>query len=204
MEEALLTETQSLVNLSTETAPLNILPSNGFAIRWEGFLFAEYEQVYTFYLDPAGTSERVRLFIDHQVVLDHWSVPIGSETNTTVDFGRGGDGDGSGEYRWIEVEYAEGGGLAGVSLKWETAGDEGTVAKAVVPSSHLFMASPFHSSLSMALSQGNKRWLMGENVKKNYKGDKIEDNPLYSPLHCLKLASVLVVLLVLRFLVLLS
>ncbi|EKX55501.1 hypothetical protein GUITHDRAFT_131684 [Guillardia theta CCMP2712] len=76
------TRRDSLIDFSSLTrsnATWPFLTESQFSARWHGFIRAQYKEQYTFYVQLAeagervDVSERVRLWINNQLIIDQWS-----------------------------------------------------------------------------------------------------------------------------------
>ena len=93
------------------------LPTDGFCVRWSGYLYIEKEGDYTFYL---STDDGSRLSIDGEQVIDNWGHHAVEERSATVRLARG-------EHE-LRVDYYEDYGWAAAHLEWSGPGIERTHA----------------------------------------------------------------------------
>jgi len=56
-----------------ETIGLCLSDSSLFSVRWRGFIYPAYAETYTFQAGIREASDRVRLWIDHKLVIDQWA-----------------------------------------------------------------------------------------------------------------------------------
>jgi subtilisin family serine protease len=104
-------------------APSNVNRDN-FSVRWEGFIRPQYSQLYTFFLYSDDGS---RLYINDQLVVNHWSDHGASEKSGTIQLTAGVN------YA-IRVEYYERSSGAVMRLSWSSPSQ----SKQVVPQARLF------------------------------------------------------------------
>ena len=114
----------------------------GFGIRWTGYVTAYLPQEHTFSLEVAEADERVKLWIDEQLLVDQWtSLSTIRPTGTFLVC--------AGAAYPIRIEYYNNGGICAASLTWESNGPAGNIVKRPVPSQYLspfcdpFQGSPF-------------------------------------------------------------
>lgn len=108
------------------------LPSgDGFAVRWTGFVSPSRGGEYTFKAAVLGTDERVRLWVDHSLLIDAWTSLSSAAPSATY-----GVAHADALYS-VTVEYMEADGTEGLAMFWETA----SLPQQVIPSSRLFAAS---------------------------------------------------------------
>ncbi|MDH7602730.1 MAG: PA14 domain-containing protein [Armatimonadota bacterium] len=98
------------------------LPSEGFCIRWTGYLDVPREGDYTFYL---STDDGSRLWIDNQLIVDNWGHHALQERVGTIRLTRG-------EHE-IRVDYYEDYGWAAAHLEWSGPGIARTHSLPVKP-----------------------------------------------------------------------
>lgn len=106
------------------------------SIRWSGKLIADFDEIYTFYLHA---DDGVRLFLDHELVIDAWDVVLIEGHRHSKRLHRGSFHD-------IVIEYKEITGAASIVLEWSSY----SISREVVPSLKLFhcehiAASPFRN-----------------------------------------------------------
>ena len=82
-----------------------------YTVRWTGKIAAKYSETYTFY---ATADDGVRVWINHKLIIDDWSLHPVTEFSHKFTFK-------AGEQYPIKVEYLESaGGLASVQLYWSS------------------------------------------------------------------------------------
>ncbi|HUW82310.1 MAG TPA: Calx-beta domain-containing protein, partial [Phycisphaerae bacterium] len=102
-------------------------PSMGadtFSVRWIGQVQPLYSETYTFY---TNTDDGVRLWVDGQLIVDHWVDQGPTEWSGTIALSAGVKYD-------IEMEYYENGGGAVAELRWSSASQ----AKEIIPQGQLY------------------------------------------------------------------
>ncbi|HUW83251.1 MAG TPA: Calx-beta domain-containing protein, partial [Phycisphaerae bacterium] len=105
-------------------------PSMGvdtFSIQWVGQVKPLYSETYTFY---TNTDDGVRLWVDGQLIVDHWVDQGPTEWSGTIALSAGVKYD-------IEMEYYENGGGAVAELRWSSASQ----AKEIIPQTQLYPAA---------------------------------------------------------------
>ena len=133
-------------------APLASLPADGFSVRWNGKLQAQYAETYTF-TTTSGADDGVRL----TVYTTDLTVPGGRKANTLIDTWANhtaAEQNGTlavvaGETYDVVVEYANNTGSANLALCWSSP----STSKALIPSSQLYPTQ------SLAVSSIGGNWL---------------------------------------------
>ena len=111
------------------TVQTSTLPSaTGYSARWAGLTRPEFAGEYTFFAGVQQADERVKLWVDGQLLVDQWSSIGGLEVSATWESMYAGG------YYDIKVEYRNQEGIDGATLSWEATGQ----AKAIVTSERLF------------------------------------------------------------------
>src|ERR1700686_3147289 len=108
-----------------------IAPSD-FSARWEGQIWAGYNETYTFY---TLSDDGVRLWVNNQLLIANWSYHGPTENSATINLVRGQ------KYN-IKLEYFQGGGGATMKLSWSSPRQ----GKEVIPESRLFSGTGLHAS----------------------------------------------------------
>ena len=102
-------------------------PTAAFSVRWSGRVVPRYDESYRFIADA---DDGVRLWVDGQLLIDHWKantgapIPVGRialKANTPVE---------------LKMEYFQKGGSAAATLLWESPGEK----RQVVPADRLVPA----------------------------------------------------------------
>jgi len=138
-------------NWGTDTPDASVGITDGFSIRWSGYLKSPDYGIYTFYTALSGTDERVKLWVDDQWVIDQWSSlgTAGTAPTGTLYMVKNSLYD-------IRVEYKDVMGSSEIHLAMEGP----SYTKAVVPSGNLFSVassvagSPFMATVFPALTSG--------------------------------------------------
>jgi hypothetical protein len=116
------------------------LPSwSGYAARWAGFVRARYSEEHTFRLSVRQEYERVRLWVDNMLVIDQWASLGATVLDGVISL------DSVDDLYEIRLDYARAGtstSAQGVKMQWASAGAGGALS--VVPSDHLYQASPLN------------------------------------------------------------
>ncbi|HZF00108.1 MAG TPA: PA14 domain-containing protein [Planctomycetota bacterium] len=97
-----------------------------FSVRWTGTIQPQYSETYTFY---TVSDDGVRLWVDGQLLIDHWDEHGSVEDSGSIALG-------AGQGYALKLEYFENGGDAVAKLMWGSAHQ----AKGTIPSSQLFPA----------------------------------------------------------------
>ena len=100
------------------------IPRSGFSARWTGTLVPESTGTYTFY---TTTSDGVRLWVNDQLVIDHWSDQAATEWAGTADLT-------ANQAASVKMEFYSRSGTARAALSWSSA----SVAKEIVPQRLLY------------------------------------------------------------------
>jgi hypothetical protein len=98
--------------------------ADSFSVRWIGQVEPLYSETYTFY---TNTDDGVRLWVDGQLIVDHWVDQSPTEWSGTIALSAGIQYD-------IEMEYYENGGGAVAELRWSSASQ----AKEIIPQGQLY------------------------------------------------------------------
>ena len=106
------------VNSGQRLTDVSLAAASPFGVRWQGFISLPYVQTYTFFPVLANESDRVRIWIDNQLILDAWTslsaivpiVSISAEPHHSLP----------GNNVSLLVEYRHAHGNAGLVLKWST------------------------------------------------------------------------------------
>src|SRR3954469_1634143 len=117
----------SQVNFNWGGAPVSGIGSESFSVRWTGTVTPQYSQKYTFYLN---NNDGARLWVNHKLLIDHWSKHSTVEDKGTITLTAAKSYD-------IQVEYWDNTGSAIAQLKWSSA----SRSKQTIPSSRLVSAS---------------------------------------------------------------
>ncbi len=91
--------------------PAPNVPNQDISVRWTGRILAQYSETYTFY---TYSDDGVRLYVDDQLLIDHWE-STGLELNTATIALQ------AGTYYSIRLEYFQTSGSSVVELLWSSA-----------------------------------------------------------------------------------
>ncbi len=95
-----------------------LVGSDNYSIRWTAELEAAFDETYTFY---AMTDDGVRLWIDGQLLIDHWFDQSAIERSGSIDLAAGPHS--------LLMEYYENAGHSVAQLRWESP----STVKQIVP-----------------------------------------------------------------------
>ena len=122
--------------------PGDVNAGAGFGIRWTGYITAYLAQEHTFSVEVSEPDERVKLWIDEQLLVDQWtSIATITPTGTFLVC--------AGAAYPLKLEYFNNGGTCAASLTWESNGRFGNIMKQPVSNRYLspacepFQGSPF-------------------------------------------------------------
>lgn len=124
----LVTRIDPTVNFNWGTgSPDASIGADTFSVRWSGFVQPRYTGTYTFY---TTTDDGVRLYVNNQLIIDHWVNQSGVTWSGTIALT-------AGQFYEIRMEYYENAGDASARLEWESA----TQPREVIPASQLYTAT---------------------------------------------------------------
>jgi len=107
------------------------VPTNAFSVRYRGALYPEGAVEYTMYVGIDGTDERVRLFVDNNLLIDKWSTaPASTLESATIAFAAAND------YYEIVLEYSDATSTESLELSYKSTTTSDAVE--VVASTRLF------------------------------------------------------------------
>jgi hypothetical protein len=115
------------VNFRWAQSPLPGLPHDGFSVRWMAYLEAPATDDYTLHF---GTDDGGRLYLDGQLVADHWARHDYAETNVAVRLQ-------AGERKKLTVEHYDARGPAQARLFWSSS----SMPRTLLPEDRLYPAS---------------------------------------------------------------
>jgi hypothetical protein len=120
------TRIDAVVNFNWgNTSPFpNLVPADGFTVRWSGFVESIFNEEYTF---SVHSDDGCRLWIGDSVLIDQWVPQAGTEHSGKITLQ-------SGVKVPIRLEYMEIGGGANVALFWTSP----NTPKAVIPKRQLY------------------------------------------------------------------
>jgi subtilisin family serine protease len=105
-------------------APAVMTSPDTFSIQWTGQVESQYSEDYTFY---TRSDEKVRLWINGQLLIDHWTNHTLTEDSGKITLQAGQKYD-------IKLEYAEEVGDASMQLLWSSASQ----LKEIIPQNALY------------------------------------------------------------------
>jgi glucose/arabinose dehydrogenase len=125
---AAITRTDSAINFDWGFgSPDPAIGVNNFSVRWTGFVQPRFSGTYTFY---TTTDDGVRLYVNNQLIVDHF-VDQGATTWTgTIDLV-------AGQQYALQMDYYENGDSASARLEWQSASQ----VREVVPQTQLYTTS---------------------------------------------------------------
>jgi hypothetical protein len=104
------------------------LGADYWLVRWEGFIEPLFDDLYDFHV---VADDGIRLWVDHQMIIDAWIPQPPTEWIGTIALERG-------KYYPLKLEYFEEGGGALCRLSWSSV----RIPTAIVPQSQLYPESP--------------------------------------------------------------
>jgi hypothetical protein len=104
------------------------LPTNGYAVRWQGWIQARYSEACTF---AVVADDGVRVWLDGELALDSW-IPSGTSERTITRTLS------AGEFYPITIEYSDFSGRAEMRMFWTSSNQ----AREIVPRSQLYPELP--------------------------------------------------------------
>jgi hypothetical protein len=134
-------ETFSRVTPTVDFDWLNTAPAPGFSatnysVRWTGQLLADFSEYHAFYL-PIG--DGTRLWIGHQLLVDHWQPRGPAEVSAMAQFAAGERFD-------LRLETRHTASHAYARLFWSSP----SLPRGIVPRDHLFASAPPRPSATEA------------------------------------------------------
>jgi uncharacterized repeat protein (TIGR03806 family) len=120
-----LTRTDAVVNFNWGSgAPDPTVSADHFTVRWTGSVQPQFGETYTFY---TLTDDGVRLWVNGQLLIDHWANQGPTEWSGTISL--------AAQQRYnIEMDYFENTGGAQASLSWSSP----STAKGIIPVTQLY------------------------------------------------------------------
>lgn len=106
-------------------SPDTNIDAQTFSVRWEGFVESPTSGLFTFI---TKTDDGVRLWINNQLIIDHWFDQIPTEIQGTIQMT-------AGQKVPLKMEFYENRGGAVAELRWEGPG----TSKQIVSSDYLFV-----------------------------------------------------------------
>ena len=117
-------------------SPDPALGSAGFSARWPGKVLPQYSEIYSFH---ANTSDGVRLWVNNQLIIDHWVNQAATESSGTILLTANQAAD-----LKMECYSVSGTGLA--NLAWSSA----STPNQTVPRGRFVCSRRFHGASSSA------------------------------------------------------
>jgi hypothetical protein len=128
LSHLVLTRTDATVEFDWGSgSPDPSLPADHFSARWTGQVLPQYGETYTFF---TASDDGVRLWVDGQLVIDHWDDHGPAEDSGSIALIAGQAVD-------LRMEYYENGGGALAKLLWSSSSQ----AKGPIPSSQMLPAT---------------------------------------------------------------
>jgi len=134
-----LSRTDAEINFNWGNAsPGTGVNTNGFAVRWTGYIQVDTTQAYTF---VARTDDGVRLWVDDRLIIDRWVNQGARDWTATVNLA-------SGVRYAVRMEYYDSTGTASAILSWQAAG----MPRAVFPANRVYQASSVAPAITSPIS----------------------------------------------------
>ena len=124
--------------------PIDNIAADGFNVRWTGYLRADFTETYTF---RTMSDEGIRLWIDGELVIDHWE-PHSFERRTNTKRLE------AGRLYSIRVDYYDGTDAAGAQLSWSSPRQTGENVFQVIGDGNLLAAKTTPLLVQNPLGQG--------------------------------------------------
>jgi len=122
---------QGTYSVVCQAPSASLSDGEGFSVRWAGLVQPPAGELYTFQTLLSGDDERVKLWVNNQLIIDSWS-----SLDTRTPSGTVAMGTANGFYD-VEIDYKEVEGDDGLTLKWASA----SVSTEPVPSQRLYSGS---------------------------------------------------------------
>jgi GH43 family beta-xylosidase len=126
------------------------LTTDHFQATWTGRLQANYSELYNF---ATTSDDGVRLSIDDELVIDHWT-----DHSAMVD--TGSKALEAGKWYDIKLEYYDNTGPAQVSLKWSSARQTGAGVFQTIPAGNLLAMQATPVTFTNPLGDGADPWVV--------------------------------------------
>ena len=138
---AIVEQVDAIVNFNWGVnSPVFGIGPDEFGVRWEGYVEPEFSENYTFYVNA---DDGVRLWVNDQLLIDHWEVGIG-EWSGSIDL------TANMRYR-IRLEYFDSTDNALVSLSWSSF----SVIRSVVPQTRLYSSTAKMTVITARTADGS-------------------------------------------------
>ncbi len=120
-----LVRTDAVVNFNWGTgSPDSTISVDHFTAKWSGSVLPQFNETYTFY---TTTDDGVRLWVDGQLLIDHWQDQAPAEWSGAISL--------SAQRRYdVEMDYYENAGGAVATLSWSSP----STAKTLIPQTQLY------------------------------------------------------------------
>ncbi len=119
----------------TNSAPDSSMRGDKFAVRWIGQVKPKFSESYTF---RTRSDDGVRLWVNNQLIIDHWTNhPPKDDNSTPIALKEGEKYD-------IKLEYFQGVGWATLQLFWKSPSQ----SEEIIPQAHLYPPDTIHLSAS--------------------------------------------------------
>jgi hypothetical protein len=120
-----LVRTDAVVNFNWDSVPpVPGFPTTNYTVRWTGMVQPYFSEDYTFY---TTTDDGVRLWVNGQLLIDHWQPQSPTTWNGTIALQ-------AHQLCLIEMDYFQAGGGAVAQLAWSSS----STAPGVIPQSQLY------------------------------------------------------------------
>ena len=120
-----LVRTDAVVNFNWNTvSPDPSIPTNNYTVRWTGMVQPLFNETYTF---STTTDDGVRLWVNHQLIIDHWVAQSPTTWTGTLNLQ-------AFQHYAIEMDYFQAGGGAVAQLAWSSP----STTKTIIPQSQLY------------------------------------------------------------------
>lgn len=119
------TRIDPIVNFNWGTGiPISGIKADNFSVRWTGQILPQFTETYTFY---TRTNEGLRLWVNNQLIIDHWQTQPATEWSGQIELT-------AGQQVTIKMEYFENKNKASAELRWSSP----ATPKQIIPQSQLF------------------------------------------------------------------
>lgn len=153
-----LVRTDAFINFNWNTvSPDPSIPTINYTVRWTGMIQPLFSETYTFY---TTTDDGVRLWVNNQLVVDHWSPEAPTTWSGSINLQ-------AFQHYVIEMDYFQAQGGAVAELQWSSP----STALAVIPQSQLYPITslpPVYFSPSGFYSNGVFQWPISGMAGGNY------------------------------------
>ncbi len=120
-----LVRTDAVINFNwNTTSPDPSIPNINYTVRWTGMLQPLFNETYTFF---TTTDDGVRLWVDNQLVIDHWSPQAPTTWSGSITLK-------AMQHYAVEMDYFQAQGGAVAQLAWSSP----STAQSIIPQSQLY------------------------------------------------------------------